>query len=95
MEYTEALLRLEAYALNHVYIRQDMAIQSFFDRQANAVDDRGRFVVKEISDMYNAQKEIDIITGKSKRENNELHKRYERYQRAKKIAQKETRKERG
>ena len=95
MEYTEALLRLEAYALNRVYIRQDMAIQSFFDRQANAVDDNGRFVVKDIKEMYNAQDAIDKITGKQQRKESELQERYKRYQRAKKIAQEEMRKERG
>lgn len=89
MEYTEALLRLEAYQLANVYKRSNIALQAFIDRQVNATDDKGKFVVKKIEEVYDAQAEIDIITGKQARKVNELQDRLNRYERAKKTAQKE------
>lgn len=89
MEYTEAVLRLEAYQLANVYKRSNIALQAFINRQVNATNDKGEFVVKKIEDVYDAQAEIDIITGKQARKANELQDRLNRYERAKKIAQKE------
>lgn len=89
MEYTEATLRLEAYQLANVYKRSNIALQAFINRQVNATNDKGEFVVKKIEDVYDAQAEIDIITGKQARKANELQERLNRYERAKKAAQKE------
>lgn len=86
MEYTEAMLRLEAYQLANVYKRSNIALQAFINRQVNATNDKGEFVVKKLEDVYNAQAEIDIITGKQARKANELQDRLNRYERAKKMA---------
>lgn len=95
MEYTEALLRLEAYQLANVYKRSNIALQAFIDRQVNATDDKGKFVVDKIEEVYDAQAEIDVITGKQARKANELQDRLNRYERAKQIAQEELKRRKG
>lgn len=95
MEYTEALLRLEAYNLQTVYVRNNIALQAMINRQADATDKDGRFIVQKTEELYDAQAEIDKITGKQQRKVENLQSRYDRMLRAKATAKRELEKKKG
>lgn len=82
----EYLLRVDAYRFRNENNKQLLFQIPIIDRAIKATDKDGKYVYKQLDEVYDYKEAIGIIDGTQKAKANRLRELNDRYERAKRLA---------
>lgn len=88
MSYEELVLRLQASQLSSVYEKIILYQGYFVERVANATDENGKFIYKDLTEIWDYEQELSNANGEQKQKANHLRELADRAKWANKVAKK-------